>query len=78
MEVEVWVQERDLGLVSVGQTCSVRVDAFPQEKRGGRVTRILAVADRAKNCVGVRVQVEPTERGTPLRPESAAVVRFLK
>jgi RND family efflux transporter MFP subunit len=78
MEVEIWVQERDLGLVSVGQRCSIRLETFPQETRRGRVVRILPVADRAKNSVAVRVQVEAGERGSLLRPDSSAVVQLLK
>jgi HlyD family secretion protein len=78
MEVEVWVQERDLPIVAIGQTCSIRPDAFANDIRQGRVIRMLPVADRAKNAVAVRVQLEMPERGQQLRPESAAVVQFLK
>jgi multidrug efflux pump subunit AcrA (membrane-fusion protein) len=74
LEVELWVQERDLAKIARGQPCQVRLEAFPQTTYPGRVARLLPVADRSRGAVGVRVRLEVPEKDELLRPEMAALV----
>jgi RND family efflux transporter MFP subunit len=78
LEVDVWVEERDIRLVSVGQKCEVRTEAFPEVVYQAAVTRMLPVADRAKGAVGVRVGLNLSKRHVNLRPEMGVVVRFMR
>jgi RND family efflux transporter MFP subunit len=77
MEVEVWVQERDLAKVAKGQSCLVRLEAFPLAPYRGHVARMLPIADRARAAVGIRVRLEVPDADTRLRPELSAIVQFL-
>jgi RND family efflux transporter MFP subunit len=77
MDVEVWVQERDLPRVARGQECVIAVDAFPNLTYRGRVVRIQPVADRARAAVAVRVRLETQKANESLRPELSATVQFL-
>src|SRR5207253_2899473 len=76
LEVEVWVQERDLAKVAIGQPCAIRLEAFPDSTYRGRVVRLLPVADRAKASVGIRVRVEVPEGDERLRPELGAIAQI--
>jgi RND family efflux transporter MFP subunit len=78
LEVEIWVEERDSRLVSVGQKCEVRTEAFPEVVYQAAVTRTLPVADRAKGAIGVRVGLGLSKRHANLRPDMGAVVRFMR
>ena len=77
MEVEVWVQEKDLAKVAKGQSCLVRLEAFPLAPYRGHVARMLPIADRARAAVGIRVRLEVPDADTRLRPELSAIVQFL-
>jgi HlyD family secretion protein len=76
LEVEVAVQERDLGHIARGQKCLIRPDAFPKEELTGTVTRIGPVADRAKGAMPMRVRLGPLDKDSKLRPEMGAIVTF--
>jgi len=76
MEVELWIEERELEKVALGQPCTIQMEASPKKIYRGRVTRLLPIADRAKGAVGIRVRLEVREGDGPIRPESAAVVRI--
>ena len=75
LEVGLFIQERDLAKVAVGQQCLVRLEAFPEKTYRGRVARILPVADRAKGAVGVRVRLPQGDER--LRLELGAIVKLL-
>jgi RND family efflux transporter MFP subunit len=77
MDVEVWVQERDLARVALGQECVIGVDAFPNLTYRGRIVRTQPVADRARAAVAVRVRLEMQKANESLRPELSATVQFL-
>jgi multidrug resistance efflux pump len=80
LEVDLNIQERDIGKVFKGQHCRVRPEAFPDRTYAGIVSRLMPIADRAKGAVPVRVklQVPKEEEGVYLKPEMGASVSFLK
>jgi HlyD family secretion protein len=75
LEVDVWIEERDLPRIRLKQACAIRLEAFPQTVYQGEVTRFLPVADRAKGAVGVRVSIRAPQPS--VRPEMGAIVAFL-
>ena len=79
LEVELYVQERDIARVFVGQQCKVRAEAYQDRTYDGVVSRLMPIADRAKGAVPVRVKltVPADEEGVYLKPEMGAVVTFL-
>lgn len=80
LEVELFIQERDIARVFVGQSCQVRAEAYPDRTYEGTVSRLMPIADRAKGAVPVRVKltVPAAEEGVYLKPEMGAIVTFLK
>ncbi len=80
LEVELFIQERDISRVFVGQSCQVRAEAYPDRTYEGAVSRLMPIADRAKGAVPVRVKltVPADEEGVYLKPEMGAIVTFLK
>ncbi len=80
LEVELFIQERDIARVSKGQRCIVRAEAYPDREYRGVVSRLMPIADRAKGAVPVRVKltVPAEEEGVYLKPEMGAIVSFLK
>jgi HlyD family secretion protein len=80
LEVELWVAERDIGRLAPGQRARVRLEAHPERKYDGKVSRVLPVADRARGAIGVRVRFKVPaneEPGKYVRPEMGAVVSLL-
>jgi multidrug resistance efflux pump len=77
MDVEVWVEETEIHRIFRGQPCSIVTEAFPSAPYKGVVTRIGPLADRAKNCIDVRVRIQVPKDDDKLMPEMAAVVSFL-
>jgi HlyD family secretion protein len=84
--VKVYVQERMLGLVRIGQHAEVRTDSYPRKVYQGTVTTISSEAEftpknvqtqeeRVKLVFGVKVQVK-NENGE-LKPGMPADVRIL-
>ena len=77
IEVEAWIQERDLAKVAKDQACMVYVDALPNATYQGRVARMQPAADRARGALAVRVRLEMPAGSEWLRPELSATVRFM-
>lgn len=79
LEVELFIQERDISVVQVGQQCRVRAEAYPERIYQGVVDRLMPIADRGKGAIPVRVKlrVPPEEQGRYLKPEMGAIVTFL-
>lgn len=73
--VEVDVSESNLGQVSPGQPCEIRLDALPQTRFAGSVHMIVPTADRTKGSVMVKVAFR--ERDPQVLPEMSAKVAFL-
>jgi multidrug resistance efflux pump len=83
LEVDLTIQERDIGKIFKGQKCRIRPDAATDRVFPGEVSRLMPIADRAKGTISVRVRVDPTsigreDEGKYLRPEGAALVSFLR
>jgi HlyD family secretion protein len=80
LEVELDIQERDVGKVFIGQECRVRSEAFPDRFYKGAVSRLMPIGNRGKGVLPVRVKltVPKEEEGVYLKPEMGAIVSFLK
>jgi HlyD family secretion protein len=80
LEVDLEVNERDIGRVKFDQACRVRADAYPNRDYEGYVERVMPVANRAKSIVPVRIKVVPRDdekQGQYLKPEMGVTVTFL-
>ena len=79
LEVELAIQERDIGKVRPGQRCKVRTEAYPDRLYDGIVSRLMPIADRRLSTIPVRVRitVPQEDEGTYLKPEMIAVVSLL-
>jgi len=75
LQVEVDVNEADLGKVHLGQRCVVNPEAYPEREYQGRVAEMAPEANRAKGTLSVKVQIEKPDRY--LTPELSARVRFV-
>ncbi len=77
LQVNAFVDEVDIGKVSVGQSVTFTVDAFPARELNGRVSAIYPSATIQDNVVKYVVAVDLTDgSGTVLRPEMTASVRI--
>src|SRR5262249_39007205 len=89
LEVDLYIQERDIAHVVVGQECKIMPEAFQSnpaflkehpEGYRGRVSRLMPIADRAKGAIPVRAKlsVPRDEEGKYLKPDMSVIVSFLK
>ena len=75
LEVEADVSESNLQKVQVGQPCEIQLDALPDMRFPGEVSRIVPTVDRAKATVTTKVRfLNPDPR---ILPEMSAKVTFL-
>jgi HlyD family secretion protein len=80
LEVDLEVNERDIGRVRLNQACRVKSDAYPDRAYEGYVERVMPTANRAKSIVPVRIKVVPRDdekQGQYLKPEMGVTVTFL-
>jgi HlyD family secretion protein len=75
LEVEADVSESSLSKISVGQPCEVTLDALPDVRFRGTVSRIVPTVDRAKATVMTKVRFEAID--PRVLPEMSAKVSFL-
>lgn len=75
LQVRVDVPLADVAKVHVGQACEVIVEALPDEKFRGEVTRITHEADLQKNTLEIKVRVK--NPSPVLKPEMLTRVKFL-
>jgi HlyD family secretion protein len=79
LEVELAIQERQIGKIKPGQRCKVHTEAFPDRIYDGVVSRLMPFANRLQSAIPIRVKitVPHEEEGVYLKPEMIAVVSFL-
>lgn len=75
LEVEADVSESSLAKLKPGQPCEIQLDAFPDERLRGTVSRMVPTVDRSKATVLVKVKF--ADRDPRILPEMAAKVAFL-
>jgi HlyD family secretion protein len=75
LEVEADVSESSLSKVSAGQPCEITLDALPDVRFRGTVSRIVPTVDRAKATVMTKVRFDAID--SRVLPEMSAKVSFL-
>jgi HlyD family secretion protein len=75
LEVEADVSESSLSKIAVGQPCEITLDALPDARFKGRISRIVPTVDRAKATVMTKVRFD--EIDPRILPEMSAKVSFL-
>ncbi|MDH5207648.1 MAG: efflux RND transporter periplasmic adaptor subunit [Burkholderiaceae bacterium] len=75
LEVEADVSESSIAKISVGQPAEVQLDAFPDLRLLGEVSRIVPTVDRSKATLLVKVSF--VERDPRVLPDMSAKVAFL-
>lgn len=75
LEVEADVSESSLSKVRVGQPCEITLDALPDARFRGRISRMVPTVDRAKATVMTKVRFEAID--PRILPEMSAKVAFL-
>jgi RND family efflux transporter MFP subunit len=75
LEVEADVSESNLAKIHAGQFCEIQLDAFPEQRFRGRVSRLVPTVDRAKASVMTKVSF--ADRDERILPEMSAKVAFL-
>ncbi len=71
MEVEAWLHEVDAGKVEADQPVSIVIDAHPDDKHPGNVSKVADLAirrDRNKKVKHLRVEVALDETTTTMKP----------
>jgi RND family efflux transporter MFP subunit len=76
IQVEVPVDETDIGRLSVGQKASVTVDAFPNTPFPGRVIKVASDATVENNVVSYKCTVAIDKAGVTLKPRMTATVNI--
>jgi HlyD family secretion protein len=77
MQVETTVDESDIGKVSIGQSATFSVDAYPDEKFSGFVSQIRLAPVSISNVVNYTVIVEVKNDQLKLMPGMTANVKIL-
>ncbi|MDD3927407.1 MAG: efflux RND transporter periplasmic adaptor subunit [bacterium] len=77
MQVEVNVDEADIGQIRTGQLVQISVDAYPDERFRGRVTKIAPQAVEDSNVTTIPVTVEVAGQDARLKPGMNAACDFI-
>ena len=75
LEVEADVSEASISKIQVGQPAEIQLDAFPELRLMGQVSRIVPTVDRSKATLLVKVAF--VERDARVLPDMSAKVAFL-
>jgi RND family efflux transporter MFP subunit len=75
LEVEADVSEANITRVNPEQDCEITLDAYPQQRYPGLVTKIVPTADRAKATVLVKIRFKSYDQR--VLPEMGAKITFL-
>ena len=75
LEVEADVSESNIARIKPGQPCEIQLDAFPELRFRGEVSRLVPTVDRTKASVMTKIRfLDPDPR---VLPEMSAKVAFL-
>ena len=74
LEVEADVSESSLAKIKVGQPCEITLDALPDARFRGRISRIVPTVDRAKATVMTKVQFDAIDPRDAAGDERQGVV----
>jgi RND family efflux transporter MFP subunit len=74
LQVDAFVDETDIGKVKLGQSCTVTVDAYPDQTFTGRVFKIASAATMQANVVTYDVSVKVKDPQHLLKPDMTATV----
>lgn len=75
LEVEADVSESNLAKITVDQPCEIQLEAFPEVRLAGVVSRMVPTVDRSKATLLVKVRF--VERDPRVLPDMSAKVAFL-
>lgn len=75
LEVEADVAESNIAKITVEQPCEILLDALPNLRMAGRVSRIVPTVDRSKATVLVKVRF--VDRDPRVLPDMSAKIAFL-
>jgi HlyD family secretion protein len=75
LEVEADVAESNIAQIAVDQPCEITLDAIPDTRFAGRVSRIVPTVDRSKATVLVKVRF--VEHDARVLPDMSAKIAFL-
>jgi len=75
LEVDADVSEANITRVNPQQACEISLDAYPQQRYPGYVTKIVPTADRGKATVMVKIKFR--EYDEKVLPEMSAKISFL-
>ena len=75
LEVDADVSEANITRVAPEQQCEITLDAYPQQRYPGYVTKIVPTADRSKATVLVKIKFK--EYDQKVLPEMSAKISFL-
>ncbi len=75
LEVEADVAESSIGKIKAGQPCEIQLDALPDLRMTGQVSRIVPTVDRSKATVLVKVRF--VDRDARVLPDMSAKIAFL-
>ena len=75
LEVEADVSESSLAKVKVGQPCEITLDALPDARFRGHISRMVPTVDRAKATVMTKVEFDAID--PRILPDMSAKVSFL-
>jgi RND family efflux transporter MFP subunit len=75
LEVEADVSESSLARIKVGQPCEIMLDALPDVRFRGRISRMVPTVDRAKATVVTKVRFDAID--PRILPDMSAKVSFL-
>lgn len=75
LEVEADVSEASIAKITVGQPAEIQLDAFPELRLIGEVSRVVPTVDRSKATLLVKVKF--VERDPRVLPDMSAKIAFL-
>lgn len=75
LEVEADVAESNIGKIKADQPCEIQLDALPDLRMTGQVSRIVPTVDRSKATVLVKVRF--VDRDARVLPDMSAKIAFL-